>query len=236
MQAVTGKNPARTAVLFTLAAVVSALYLALPERAPQQIALDGAGVKQQIVYTFSPGIPSDAARAADAAAAAAAAAATEEQASRLKSTTETLEGVFKLDSERATQFATWIHEAEAATGVPPELMAALIATESSFRYNARSWVGAVGPTQVRPRFWQEFCGGDLQDPRTNVICGAKVLAHYRESCPDWSCALKKYNVGPTAYRQASFVPAMERYIAKIRFHLGQLGETGASRYRWVASR
>lgn len=223
-------NPAKRAVTITLSAVVCALYLALPMQTPQA-ARDGEMVNHRVIYSFSPGIPTANERAQKAASAAAA----NEQAIRLQATKESLEGVFKLDRDKARLFAGWIHEAEEATGVPPELMTALIATESSFRFTARSWVGAVGPTQVRPKFWQDFCGGDLLDPRNNVLCGAKVLAHYRESCPDWSCAFKKYNVGPTGYHRDSFLPAMERYIAKIRFHLSLLGETG-SRYRWVATR
>lgn len=232
MPDITDKKSVRRSVLITLSAIVGSLHLMLPTQEPQPQALDYATtMKPEIVYSFSPGIPTQEEQVEKAVKAVAVA----EQASRERLTMDSLEGVFKLDSERARQFAGWIHEAEAETGVPPELMAALIATESSFRYKAQSWRGAVGPTQVRPQFWQDFCGGDLQDPRNNIICGAKVLAHYRERCPDWSCAFKKYNVGPTGYHRESFMPAMERYIAKIRFHLSQLGETG-SRYRWVATR
>jgi len=221
----------RTAVIVTLSAVLCMLYMALPKNTTLAAPIAGSSAKHEVIYSFSSGIPTEKDRAAKAASVAAA----NQQANRVRATTDSLEGVFKLNREKAGQFARWIHEAEEATGVPPELMAALIATESSFRYTAQSWVGAVGPTQVRPQFWQDFCGGDLLDPRNNVICGAKVLMHYRGSCPDWSCAFKKYNVGPTGYHQESFLPAMERYIAKIRFHLSQLGENG-SRYRWVALR
>lgn len=221
----------RSAVILTLSAVMCTIYMALPANTTLSAPAAGSSAKNSVVYTFSPGIPTEKDRAAKAARVAEA----NLQANRIRATKDSLEGVFKLNRDKAGQFALWIHEAEEATGVPPELMAALIATESSFRYTAQSWVGAVGPTQVRPQFWQEFCGGDLLDPRNNVICGAKVLAHYRGSCPDWSCAFKKYNVGPTGYQQESFLPAMERYIDKIRFHLSLLGEYG-SRYRWVALR
>ncbi|NLC22251.1 MAG: lytic transglycosylase domain-containing protein [Halomonadaceae bacterium] len=125
---------------------------------------------------------------------------------------------FGLDEKKADDFAEWIEEASQLSGVPVEHLSVLIATESSFRYRAESWAGAIGPAQVMPKFWSEFCDSDLYDPRENIICGARVLAHYRESCADagWTCAFKKYNVGPSGYRRASSEGAMDRYMTKIR--------------------
>jgi len=145
------------------------------------------------------------------------------QSEEKRSIREKLRNVFKLSTERAERFANWIHEAEEVSGVPAELITALVATESSFRYEAESWAGAVGPAQVMPRYWQEFCGGDLLDPGHNIVCGARVLAHYRESCEDWSCAFKKYNVGPSGYHKPASRGAMDRYISKIRLHLAAIG-------------
>jgi hypothetical protein len=144
--------------------------------------------------------------------------------------TDALVEGFGLDEKKASDFAEWIEEASEVSGVPVDHLSALIATESSFRYRAESWAGAVGPAQVMPKFWSGFCGGDLYDPRENIICGARVLAHYRESCPDedWACAFKKYNVGPSAYRKASSAGAMNRYITKIRHNHMLLADSGAS--------
>lgn len=137
---------------------------------------------------------------------------------------ETLQDSFGLNPTRASNFAKWIHEAHLASGVPAGYMVALVATESSFRYEVVSHAGAVGPAQVTPKWWSEWCGTDLYDPRENVICGAKVLAYYREQCEDWSCAFKKYNVGPTGYQQAEFISAMRRYMLKIDQNLEIAGE------------
>ena len=38
------------------------------------------------------------------------------------------------------------------------LLASLVLIESSFRKDAVSHVGAIGPAQVRPEMWSSFCG------------------------------------------------------------------------------
>lgn len=134
----------------------------------------------------------------------------------------TLRESYKIGVDKAAKFATWILDAHAKSGVPVGHIAALLATESSFRYQARSHVGAIGPAQVVPRFWSDFCEGRLDDPDANVTCGARVLAHYRDTCPDWHCAFQKYNVGPRGYRDPRNAGAIKRYIAKIQSHQAQL--------------
>ncbi len=136
----------------------------------------------------------------------------------------TLKTSFGLNETRAAKFARWVHEAHEKTGVPVGYMVALVATESSFRYQVVSHAGAIGPAQVIPKFWQEWCDADLTDPQQNILCGAKVLAHYRTRCVDWSCAFKKYNVGPTGYRQAQYIGAMKRYMTKIDRNLKIAGD------------
>ena len=126
-----------------------------------------------------------------------------------------LMNAYGLDRRRATQFSKWIYDAHVQTDVPVEHLAALIAVESSFSVKAESSVGAVGPAQVVPKFWAEYCQGNLLDPKDNILCGARVLSFYRQRCDTWECAFKTYNVGPTNYDNASFNAAMSRYMAKI---------------------
>lgn len=127
---------------------------------------------------------------------------------------------FSLDREKAGNFARWIQDASFKFNVPESLLTSLIMTESDFRYNAVSHVGAVGPTQVVPKFWSQICDGDIiNDPEANVHCGAKALTHYYHKRCDRNptCAVTMYNVGPTAYFSPSIEAkaAMERYLAKI---------------------
>ena len=103
-------------------------------------------------------------------------------------------------------------------------------TESSFRKEARSSVGAIGPAQVQPLLWNEFCSVDLTNPEENLYCGAQILAYYERRCtaatpvPEdaRACALRSYNVGYRNRNNVYFMPAANRYVAKIDRHLAPL--------------
>ncbi len=119
---------------------------------------------------------------------------------------------FGVRRSTANEFATWILEASERHDLDPELLASLVHTESTFRLQARSKVGAVGPTQIRPEFWSQFCGtSNLLDPAENIYCGAQVLSHLRDQCGDELCALQAYNLG----QYSGKVNAGRRYVAKI---------------------
>ena len=119
---------------------------------------------------------------------------------------------FGVQRNTATEFAGWILEASQRQGLEPELIASLVLTESSFRKNVTSHVGAIGPAQVRPEYWSGFCGSsNLTDPEENIYCGAQVLSHLMERCGDDTCALQAYNVGINSSR----VQAGRRYVSKV---------------------
>lgn len=119
---------------------------------------------------------------------------------------------FGVRRSTANEFASWILEAAERQQIDPELLASLVHTESTFRKVAVSAVGAVGPAQVRPGFWSNFCGSsDLDDPAENIYCGAQVLSHLRDRCGDDLCALEAYNIGIYGERPQ----AAARYVAKI---------------------
>ncbi len=128
-------------------------------------------------------------------------------------------GAFGVPRKTAMEFAGWILEASQRQQIPAELVASLVFTESSFRKEAHSIAGAVGPAQVKPKYWSEFCGfPNLYDPEQNIYCGAQILAHLQELCGAMECALSIYNVGINSERDQ----AGERYVAKIDRHLSQL--------------
>jgi soluble lytic murein transglycosylase-like protein len=119
---------------------------------------------------------------------------------------------FGVGRRTAAEFAPWILEASRRQRIEPELIASLVLTESSFRKDARSHVGAIGPAQVRPEYWSGFCGSDLQDPAENIYCGAQVLSHLLDRCgDDTDCALQAYNVGLHSTKEQ----AGRRYVTKI---------------------
>ncbi|MCZ0945580.1 MAG: transglycosylase SLT domain-containing protein [Gammaproteobacteria bacterium] len=116
---------------------------------------------------------------------------------------------------RAIEFSGWILEAADRQQLAPELIASLVFTESSFRKRVRSPAGAVGPTQIKPRYWADFCGvRDLSDPERNIHCGAQVLAYLEERCGSMECALASYNVGFNARQR----PSGRRYVSRIERH------------------
>ncbi len=126
---------------------------------------------------------------------------------------------FGVSVNTANEFADWILEASQRQRLEPELIASLVLTESSFRKNVRSHVGAIGPAQVRPDYWGRFCGApDLTDPEQNIYCGAQVLAYLKDVCGDDACALAAYNIGINGERKQ----AARRYVSKIDFHRAKL--------------
>ena len=137
---------------------------------------------------------------------------------------------FHLKASVADEFAGWILEASTRQALPPELLASLIMTESSFRKNVRSAIGAVGPGQVRPDLWGAWCGANLADPEENINCAARILAYYGEVCAQSvtdaeACALRSYNVGYRNHNNRYFIAAADRYVAKIQRYLADLQST-----------
>ncbi|MBE0508365.1 MAG: lytic transglycosylase domain-containing protein [Marinospirillum sp.] len=139
-----------------------------------------------------------------------------------------LQNHYLLQPQRADNFSRWILEAHEMTDVPIGFVTALIASESSFRYQVTSSAGAIGPAQVRPSDWQAFCHPlDLKDPRQNVLCGAKALHHLYQSpaCNEnWPCAFTHYNVGRGNLLKNRFPGAAERYIKRITTKLNMAPE------------
>ncbi len=86
-------------------------------------------------------------------------------------------------------------------GVDWKLVLAVMAQESRFNPNARSWAGAVGLMQIIPRFSRVEEEALLYDPEINIREGVRYLnkhlnryAHL-DSLNRYSMALANYNVG-----------------------------------------
>jgi soluble lytic murein transglycosylase-like protein len=131
--------------------------------------------------------------------------------------------VFGVRQSVADEFSGWILEASTRQSLAPELVASVIFTESSFRKNVKSHVGAMGPAQVRP-YWRGFCGSDLGDPEENVYCGAQIISHYQTVCGNERCALVAYNVGINQDDELMHT-AGRRYVRKIDKHRARLDAT-----------
>jgi hypothetical protein len=105
-----------------------------------------------------------------------------------------------------------LRDAAAEHGIEPELLQALIATESGFDPSAVSPKGAIGLMQVLPATAQRYgLSGDakmplamkLTDPRTNIRTGVRYLSDLIRMFPgQLELALAAYNAGEGAVQRA----------------------------------
>lgn len=108
-------------------------------------------------------------------------------------------------------------EAAAADAhLAPALLYAVAKVESNLREDARSAAGARGLLQLMPATAQSL---DLNpdEPRSNVLGGARYLRQLLDRFNSTDLALAAYNAGPTAVARAGGAPsdAVYRYVANV---------------------
>lgn len=100
------------------------------------------------------------------------------------------------DTDSRLKLLETIHFYANQSGLPPELVLAVIEVESSFDRFAVSRVGAQGLMQVMP-FWKDEIGrpaDNLTDIRTNLSYGCRILEFYlRKENGRLTTALARYN-------------------------------------------
>ena len=113
----------------------------------------------------------------------------------------------RLDRETAETYADYVGEAAARYGLPQEVLAGLIYTESRADPWARN-KDCLGLTQVRWTVWGKILRGnhpgiyewhDLFNPRKNIMAGAWILRHYLDRSADLDEALRRYSGGAAWY-------------------------------------
>ena len=100
------------------------------------------------------------------------------------------------DTDTNTDFDGIIQSEAGANGVDPDLVRAVIQTESSFRPDAVSSVGAQGLMQLMPGTAKSLGVTDAFDPQQNIRAGTKYLANLINRFGDVRLALAAYNTGP----------------------------------------
>ncbi len=95
----------------------------------------------------------------------------------------------------ADELLGYYQEAQAAFGVPWEILAAVHLVETGMgRIRGTSVAGAQGPMQFMPATWAAFgAGGDINDTRDAIMGAARYLAHNGGGRGEIDNALWNYN-------------------------------------------
>ena len=129
-----------------------------------------------------------------------------------------------------------IHEAAKRHGLNPQLVAAVVSAESSYRIDALSHKGAQGLMQLMPATAERFGlrGDEVYDPAKNLDAGCRYLRWLADRFDDeLPLVLAGYNAGEGAVDRYGGVPPYREtrnYVAKItaRLGLGEAAPKGAS--------
>jgi hypothetical protein len=102
-----------------------------------------------------------------------------------------------LDHALGRRIAVGVQQQCALFGQDPNLVLAIMYTESDFDPKARSVQGAVGLMQVMPH-WKKVLGleQDLTEPEVSIRAGIQILGFYQQMYRDLDLALTAYNRGP----------------------------------------
>lgn len=97
------------------------------------------------------------------------------------------------------QWDTQVQQASSQTGVPANLIKAVMRRESGGVPGSTSVAGAQGLMQVMP-MWGQTWGLDLSDPAQNILAGAMHLKKDYDNYGNWDMAIRAYlGFGTDAY-------------------------------------
>ncbi len=107
----------------------------------------------------------------------------------------------------AVPFGDLIHEKAQKYDIDPALVAAVVETESRFRTNARSQVGARGLMQLMPKTGRWLGARNLYNAEENVDAGAKYLKYLNGRFDgNLTKTIAAYNAGEGNVRRYNGVP------------------------------
>lgn len=120
-------------------------------------------------------------------------------------------------SESRPSLDAAIEKAAKDTGLPANLIKAVVHTESGGDTKARSAKGAIGPMQLMPATAAEL-GVDPWNPSQNIAGGSRYLASLKARFGDDKLALAAYNAGPGAVQRHGGIPPFaetQAYVKKV---------------------
>ncbi|MFC5521983.1 lytic transglycosylase domain-containing protein [Polaromonas jejuensis] len=123
-------------------------------------------------------------------------------------------------------FQPFILEASAASGLPAELIHAVIKVESNYNPRALSSKGARGLMQLMPATAKRFGSTNSFDPRDNILTGCRYLRWLMDYFnQNIELAVAAYNAGENAVVKAGHkipaFPETQKYVPKVLQHYRQ---------------
>jgi hypothetical protein len=129
--------------------------------------------------------------------------------------------------KREVPFGGIIYSEAKKNDLPPELVAAVVHTESSFVPTAHSNRGAVGLMQLVPRTGRWLGANNLSDPAQNIQAGTKYLRYLTDRFGgDQQKAIAAYNAGEGNVRRFGGTPPFREtrnYVARVNTFRHDLG-------------
>jgi flagellar biosynthesis regulator FlaF len=117
-----------------------------------------------------------------------------------------------------------IYDEAKKNGLPPELVAAMISTESDFRATLISNRDAQGLMQIRPSTGRLLGAENLLDPATNIAAGTKYFRYLLNHYGDQQMALAAYNAGMGNVAKFGGVPPFaetQNYLRRVTARASQ---------------
>jgi hypothetical protein len=115
-------------------------------------------------------------------------------------------------------YGSIIYREARRNNLPPELVAAIVESESDFRPRLTSHKNAQGLMQIMPSTGRLLGADDLFDPEVNIAAGTKYLRYLLNRFEDPSIALAAYNAGEGNVAKFGGVPPFEEtqnYIQRV---------------------
>ena len=193
---------------------------------PQQIASD-VQTAQQIASDVAGGVRGAVTTVAESAARAPAQIGTA-IAQAPRQVAQAVDSVTQNFFSREVPFGSIIYNEARKNDLPPELVAAVVQTESKFVPTARSQAGAVGLMQLEPRTGRWMGATDLTNPAENIQAGARYLRYLTDRfAGDQEKAIAAYNAGEGAVRRFNGIPPFREtrnYVQRVQNLQRDLGE------------
>jgi len=125
-------------------------------------------------------------------------------------------------NKRISNYEGIISEASQKYELPPELIKAVITTESAGNSNAVSSAGAKGLMQLMDGTAKGLGVTNSYDPKQNIMGGCKYLRQMLDTFGNLDHALAAYNAGPGNVKKYGGIPPFKEtqtYVKRVKSHM-----------------